>query len=119
MIRELTCINCPLGCDLTVKLDENNEVVDVSGNNCKMGEIYAKKEVKDPRRMVCSTVRLIGGKYNTVPVKTKSDIPKGKIFEVMKEINNAEAKAPVHIGDILIEDLAGTGVSLVSTAERE
>lgn len=117
--RELTCINCPLGCQLTVEMDEDSNVLSVTGNNCKLGDIYARKEVKDPRRMVCSTVRLEGGKYPTVSVKTKNDIPKGKIFNIMKEINQVTAKAPVHIEDVLKEDLCGTGVDLVATAERK
>ena len=79
-IRNLTCISCPMGCQITVEMD-GNEVVSVTGNTCKRGEVYARKEVTDPTRIVTSTVKVIGGKADMVSVKTKEDIPKDKIFD--------------------------------------
>ncbi len=114
-IRELTCINCPLGCQLKVEMN-GGEVVSVSGNTCKRGDIYARKEVVSPTRTVASTVAVIGGVHPVVPVKTKSDIPKSKIFDCMKEINAAAVKAPVHIGDVIIENVCLSGVDVVATA---
>ena len=78
--RILTCIGCPLGCLVTVEL-ENGEVVSVTGNTCKRGDDYVRKEVTTPTRIVTSTVKVSGGNAPTVSVKTKSDIPKGKIFD--------------------------------------
>lgn len=117
MNREMTCINCPLGCDLTVQCI-GKENFQVRGNRCKRGEVYAKKEMTDPRRTVCSTVRLEGSPYPRVSCKTKTDIPKGKIFQCMAEINGITVRTPVHIGDVLLENIAGTGVDLVATQER-
>ncbi len=111
--KNLTCINCPMGCFLTVELTDG-EITKVSGNTCPRGEQYAKDEVTNPVRTVTSTVQVEGGAYERVSVKTKSPVPKGKIFEVMKEINKVSAKAPVNIGDVLIEDCAGTGVPVVA-----
>ena len=82
--RELICIGCPLGCPLTVRLD--GEQMEISGNTCKRGEDYARKEVQNPTRIVTSTVRVTGGDVEMVSVKTKEDIPKGKIFACMDEI---------------------------------
>ena len=50
-IRNLTCISCPMGCSVTVEMN-GNEVVSVSGNTCRRGEVYARKEVgrSDPHR---------------------------------------------------------------------
>ena len=101
-VRELTCIGCPLGCQLTVTMGENE--IKVEGNTCPRGEAYAKKEVTNPTRIVTSTVS----------VKPASDIPKGSIFECMKEIHAAKVKAPVHIGDVILADCAGTGVAVVA-----
>ena len=84
-VRELTCIGCPLGCQLTVTMGENE--IKVEGNTCPRGEAYAKKEVTNPTRIVTSTVRVEGGTIERVSVKTASDIPKGSIFECMKEIH--------------------------------
>ena len=113
-IRNLTCIGCPMGCPLTVKL-EDTEVISIEGNSCKRGAVYGKKEVTDPTRIVTTTVRVSGGTEPVVSVKTKEDIPKGKIFECVKALKTVEVPAPVHIGDVLLEDVAGTGVDIVAT----
>ena len=111
--RELICIGCPLGCPVTVTMDK--ETITVTGNTCKRGEDYAKKEVTNPTRIVTSSVRVNGGELAMVSVKTKEDIPKGKIFDCMAEIRSAAVEAPVCIGDGVIENCAGTGVSIVAT----
>ena len=113
-VRELTCVACPMGCQLTASID-NGVVVSVTGNTCPRGEEYGIKEVTNPTRTVTSIVRVSDGEIPMVSVKTASDIPKEKIFDVMKEIRSAKTVAPVSIGDIIIEDAAGTGVSVVAT----
>ena len=113
-IRNLTCISCPMGCPITVEMD-GDEVVSVTGNTCKRGDVYARKEVTNPTRIVTSTVRVIGGKADMVSVKTKEDIPKGKIFDCVKALKGVEVEAPVKIGDVIVPDVAGTGVDIVAT----
>ncbi len=112
--RNLTCIGCPMGCQLTVTL-QDGAVTAVTGNTCKRGDIYARKEVTHPTRIVTSTVRVVGGHAVAVPVKTAQDIPKECIFDVMRALTTVQAQAPVRIGDILVTDVAGTGVSIVAT----
>lgn len=113
--RELICIGCPLGCMITVEMD-GNEVKNVTGNTCPRGKSYAEKEVTNPMRIVTSSVRVNGGEKVSVSVKTKSDIPKGKIFDVARALKDVVAEAPVSIGDVLVTDVAGTGVEIVATA---
>lgn len=112
--KELICIGCPMGCPITVTMDQGN-VTEVAGNTCPKGKAYAEKEVTNPTRIVTSTVKVEGGDRGLISVKTKEDIPKGKIFDCMKEINGILAKAPVAIGDVLLENVAGTGVAIVAT----
>ena len=112
-IRELTCIRCPMGCQLTVTVDGDN--VTVTGNTCPRGAEYGKNEVTNPLRTVTSSVRVTGGELPLVSVKTAGEIPKGKIFDVMDDIRRAEVAAPVKIGDVVIADAAGTGVPVVAT----
>lgn len=119
MKKDLTCINCPLGCLVTVTMDEKGNITDITGNTCKRGEVYARNEVKNPVRVVTSTVKLDGGKEYSVSVKTADAIPKNKMKEAMIEINKASIKAPVHVGDIVIENIADTGISLIATANRK
>lgn len=113
-IKELTCISCPLGCALRVEINEAGEAVSVSGNTCRRGEEYGKKEVTAPVRAVTSTVKVIGGAAPVVPVRTENNIPKEKIFECMKAIRAAEIAAPVAIGDVVISNVAGTGVRIIA-----
>ena len=115
---ELTCIGCPLGCPLTVTM-EANEVVEVKGNTCPKGDAYARKEVTNPTRIVTSTVVVEGGVAPMVSCKTAADIPKGKIFDVTDALKDVVAKAPVAIGDVLLADVAGTGVDIIATKNVE
>ena len=110
----LICIGCPLGCPLTVEM-EGNEVKSVSGNTCPRGDAYAKKELTNPTRIVTSTVRVSGGKLAMVSVKTQSDIPKDKIFDCVKALKDVEVPAPIKIGDVIVENVAGTGVNVIAT----
>ena len=111
---ELTCIGCPMGCPLTVTM-ENGEVTSVTGNTCPRGAAYARKEVTAPTRIVTSTVRVTGGTLAMVSCKTRSDIPKGKIFDVVRALKDVEVPAPVTIGQVLAENVAGTGVDIIAT----
>ena len=92
--KNLTCICCPLGCQITVEI-ENKEVKSVIGNTCKRGDVYARKEVTSPTRIVTSTVKVSGGSAPTVSVKTKSDIPKSKIFDCVKALKDVTVHSPV------------------------
>ena len=112
--RELICIGCPMGCPLTVELEEG-QVMSVTGHTCKPGDVYARKEVTNPTRIVTSTVKVEGGNADMVSVKTKEDIPKGKIFDCVRALKDVTVKAPVHIGDVVLADVAGTGVDMVAT----
>ena len=112
--RNLTCIGCPLGCSLSVQI-ENEQVVSVSGNTCPRGDAYARKEVTNPTRIVTSTVRVAGANGGMVPCKTQEDIPKNMIFDVVNALKDVEVNPPVRIGDVLVENVAGTGVNVVAT----
>ena len=113
-IRTLTCISCPMGCPLTVEMD-GDKIKGITGNTCKRGEIYARKEVTNPTRIVTSTVRVTGGELPVVSVKTASDIPKEKIRACVLALKSIRVAAPVSIGDVVAENVAGTGVSIVAT----
>jgi CxxC motif-containing protein len=113
-ITELICINCPRGCHLKV-----DDKLNVTGNFCPRGAAYGKQEVTNPTRTVTSTVRISGAELPLCPVKTKCPIPKGKMFEIMSSINATKIKAPIHIGDIVIPNVCGTGIDVVATRDME
>ena len=112
--RELTCINCPLGCQLTVTVADG-AARQVAGNACPRGERYAREEVSRPVRMVTSTVPVRGGEIPRVSVKTAAAVPKEAVFAVMAQIHTLTLDAPVRAGQVLLPDIAATGVPLVAT----
>lgn len=115
--RLLTCIVCPRGCQMRVLLSDDGRVESVKGNFCKRGVTYANDECTNPKRTVTSTVRCKSGEV--VPVKTDSTVPKGMMLEVMAEINRAVADDGIMIGDIVIENVCGTGANVVATANSK
>ncbi len=112
--KEFTCVSCPMGCTLQASPADDGEFK-ISGNKCKRGLIYGLQEMKDPRRNISSTVCVKGAEINALPVKTAKPIPKNKIFEVMEELNKIIVEAPIHVGDVIIEDVLHTGVNIVAT----
>lgn len=113
---EFTCIVCPVGCHITVTI--NQAGINITGQGCRRGEIYALNEAKTPERMLTGIVS-VKGRSRPLPVKTATPIPKEKIREVMADIKNTAVNPPVKSGQILKEDLAGTGVKLVATKNIE
>ena len=111
---ELICITCPRGCHLSV--DEN---LNVTGNMCPRGAVYAKAELTHPVRMVTSSVAIISERESRLPVKTKDPIPKELIFKIMDEITKVTVKAPIKIGDVIIKNVLNTGVDIVATKDIE
>ena len=109
-MKELTCIVCPRGCRLTIDDDLN-----VTGNSCPRGAIYAKDELTNPKRMITSFMRVKNRENCVVSVKTSTSIPKGMIFQVMEEINKVGVNAPTKIGDVAIKDVLGTGADIIIT----
>lgn len=114
---ELSCIGCPMGCELTVEIE--GEDIRVSGNTCRIGAEYGRSEVTAPVRTLTSSIRIAGGEIPMVSARTDRPIPKDKIFECMKEIREASVKAPVNIGDVLIRNCAGTGADVIATKNVE
>ena len=112
--RELTCIVCPRGCQLVVEL-EGKSVLSVSGNICKRGAVYAENECVNPMRTVTTTAKTQDG--GVVACKTETTIPKEKMFECMEIINKTVVELPVHVGDVILEDVFGSRV--VATQNKE
>jgi CxxC motif-containing protein len=114
MTREMICIECPLGCPLSVDI-ENNKVVATRGNKCPKGEAYAANEVQDPRRILTSTVLCEGLGLKFLPVRTDQPVPKAKLLDLMREIRSVRLKIPVEVGDIVKANLLDLGVNLIAT----
>ena len=112
--RFLTCIVCPKGCEMRISFDESGKINAIEGNTCRRGASYAEDECTHPKRTVTTTVRCASGEV--VSVKTACAVPKELVFSVMKEINSITAPDGLRIGDVVIENVADTGVSVVATS---
>ena len=113
MKYELTCINCPMGCRITAEYD-GREVTDIRGFTCARGKAYAQTEITDPTRMV-TALMAVAGTTKPLSVKTRSPIRKPLIFDALAAIRKTIVKPPVRIGDVVIENVCGSGVDVIAT----
>ena len=114
--RRLTCIVCPMGCQMEVTL-QDGVPVSVTGNTCPRGDRYAREECVNPTRVLTSTVRAEGGRLPVVPVKTAAPIPKALLLTCARELARHRPEAPIACGQVVIQDLCGTGVAVVATMD--
>ncbi len=115
-MTELICITCPKGCHL--KVDEENNYA-VTGNSCPRGAEYGKNELKNPKRVITSTVRTNSNEHPRCPVKTAGAVAKGKMFDVMALLDDITLTAPIKVGDIVIENVLDTGINIVACKNIE
>lgn len=113
--RELVCIVCPRGC--TMKICWQDGEYSVSGNSCKRGREFAISEMTEPKRTICSTVRTVFPEVPVLPVRVSGEIPKDRIFDVMKEINAFLLEKPVGRGEAVIKNVLGLGVDIIATSD--
>ena len=117
MEHQITCINCPVGCRMQVTV-EDGTVVSVTGNTCKRGVAYAQQECVAPQRMVTAVVT-VQGRKTPVSVKTRTPIPKSKIFDCMQQLAQTQVHAPVHMGDVICANVCDSGVDVIATKTVE
>ncbi len=116
MRKTLICVVCPLGCNIEVEYNNKNKsLVSVLHNRCEKGRDYSEKELFNPERIVTTTVRVCGISEKLVSAKTAKPVPKELTFKVVREASKKRLKAPVKVGDIIIENICGTGIDLITT----
>ena len=116
-MTEMTCTSCPMGCRLSAG-GVDGKLTSLSGNECKRGETYAQSELFDPRRMLTTTVAVTGGSA-LIPVKSAEPLPKDLLFPCMKVLRRARAAMPVHAGQVIVQDILGTGIDIVACGEAD
>ena len=109
---KLVCIQCPMGCHLTI--DEN---LKVTGNNCPRGEKYAVQEMTHPMRTLTTTVQTNSQIHHQLPVITSEAIPKEKMMDVMKALKNVHVEVPVHMKDVIVSNVCGLSVDIVASRD--
>lgn len=115
-VMKKVCIVCPIGCDLEIKEDNNlKDGYGIKGNKCDRGYDYGITEMKNPTRIVTSTIKIKNLENVMLPVKTTNGIPKEKMFELMKLINTMEIELPINQNDVIVNNLFETDINLVAT----
>jgi CxxC motif-containing protein len=110
------CIGCPLGCRLEVDAD-GPDVVEVRGFACSRGDRFARQEHVAPRRHLTTTVRVRGGTWSRLPVKTAASIPKARLLDLARALHELDLEAPVRLGEVVLADALGLGVDVVATRD--
>ena len=107
-----------MGCSLDITFDEENKkVIKVTDNGCLRGPKYAEKELINPTRTLTSTIKVTAGTLPVVPVKSRGELPRDSLLQYMEVIRRAVAQAPIKIGDVLLQDILGSGVDIVASAD--
>ena len=113
-IHELICIACPVGCQIKAQVRQD-KIISIEGNQCKRGEIYTQDEIFRPARVVTSTVRVQDAALPVVPVRTAEPVPKKSIGAILQELAQVTVTAPIEFHQIIVHDIAGTGVAVVAS----
>ena len=117
--EKFVCIGCPMGCPLELE-HEGDQIIEIAGNDCRRGEKYAKQEFTDPRRSLSTTVAISGAVWERLPVKTTGQVPKHRVMEAARTIHQIRCRAPVEIGQVLLEGLLGeVGLDVIATRSME
>lgn len=114
MEQTITCINCPVGCRMTVTLSDQGEFVSVTGNTCPRGAVYARQECTLPLRMITAVIP-VHGQDTPLSVKTSTPVPKHMISAIMHELSKAEVTLPVSMGQVILKDILNTGSDIIAT----
>lgn len=113
-VKNLTCIQCPLGCNLNVTLAQGR-VISITGNSCKRGAEYARQESTAPRRTLTGTISISDSALKLLPVVSASPLPKDKLFDCMKLLQNISIAAPVKMGEVVLPNIGGLGINILAS----
>ena len=112
--KHFTCVTCPVGCEVDVEVQDDN-IISLTGNKCDKVKEFVQQELKEPMRVLTTTVRIKGARWAMLPVRTDNPIPKRLFLQAMGELASVDLRAPVHISDVIKRDIAGSGANIVAT----
>jgi CxxC motif-containing protein len=112
--KHFTCVTCPVGCEVDVEVQDDN-IISLTGNKCDKVKEFVQQELKEPMRVLTTTVRIKGARWAMLPVRTDKSIPKRLFLQAMGELASVDLRAPVHISDVIKRDIAGSGANIVAT----
>lgn len=113
---EVTCILCPIGCEIRVN---RKDLSIIDGAKCNRGIEYSKNEIINPKRIITTSILVKNGDLPLLSVKTSKPIPKNKINQIIDIIKKKSISAPIEIGDIIIKNILNTGSDIIATKSIE
>lgn len=120
MKGEFICVVCPNGCTIDAEFSAKPpSLISAEGYACDRGLSWIRQEIENPMRTIASSVLVRNGNFLAASVRTRTPIPLEKVRDVMEEIRGHRIDAPVRIGEVLIPDVAGTGVDIIATRDVE
>jgi len=114
MLKHFTCVICPIGCEIEVE-EKRGQIISLKGNMCARGKEFVIQELKEPMRVLTTTVRIKEAEFNMLPVRTDKPIPKRLIPIIMEDIAKIEVNAPVKMYNVIVKNIAGTKVNIIAT----
>ena len=114
MEKEIICTVCPMGCQIRVS-GEGERIDSIEGFSCPRGEAYGRSEFAHPVRLLTSTVRIEGAEGPLLPVRSSAPLPKELLLSCMEVLKNTKVQAPVRLHDVIVRDILGTGVDIISS----
>ena len=112
--KRYVCIICPNSCEIDVEYS-GKTLTKISGQTCKRGDEYVRKELIAPERGITTSVPVRKGSIPLVSVRSSKTVSKELLPNLIAEISKARADAPVKMGDILIKNVLGTGADIIAT----
>jgi len=112
--KHFTCVTCPVGCEVDVEVQDSS-ILSMKGNRCDKVKEFVIQELKEPMRVLTTTVRIKGAKYAMLPVRTDKLIPKRLFTQAVAELASIDLQAPVHMSDVIVKDVAGSGANIIAT----
>lgn len=117
--KNVICLACPFACRIKVTMDEEGNVQNIEGNECNNGKKYAENEVKNPVRLLTTTVRVMRNKdvYSLLPVQTDKPIDKNIVIDCVKKLAEVVLKPPIRYREVIYENILNTGADVISNFE--
>ena len=112
--KHFTCVTCPVGCEVDVEVKDGN-IISMKGNRCDKVKEFVLQELKEPMRVFTTIVRIKGAKYAMLPVRTDKPIPKRLFIQAIEQLSYIDLQAPVHMSNVIVKDVAGSGANIVAT----
>ena len=113
VVKVIRCIVCPTGCQIQAISKGSN--IEFEGYTCQRGLEYAQQEYFEPKRILTTTIRVENGFLPLIPVRTDKPILKEKLNEALNQIAKTQVKAPIEMGQILIENILGLGSNVIAS----